>query len=313
MDKVTVSRAAPALGERGLAAKVARRPRPQVPPAGLDARGRPAARRGRPRGPGRGEASAGRPDQGGGRHPRSLADPGRNRRPRPARGWSEVVSFDTIRLSQERPMVDNPENPLGIDGFEFVEFQPVPSPSAWPRSWSGWGSPPSTAIPRDVDVVHYRQGGINMLLNRSAEGQAAAFRTAHGPSANGMAFRVDNAARAYDMALVRGAAPDGRTSASALGDERLRAAGYRRLAALSGGPLRCAGVDLRHLDADPRRGRGGGQERRGPLSAGPPNPQRAPRRDADLVELLRPRVRLHRAEVFRHQGPGDGPVPARTR
>ena len=112
-------------------------------------------------------------------------------------------------------MVDNPENPLGIDGFEFVEFT-SPEPERMAEILERLGF---TAVHRhpEREVVHYRQGGINMLLNRSAEGQAAAFRASHGPSANGMAFRVDNAARAYDMALVRGAAPAD-TSASALGD-----------------------------------------------------------------------------------------------
>ena len=112
-------------------------------------------------------------------------------------------------------MAVTPENPLGIDGFEFVEFT-SPEPERMAEILERLGF---TAVHRhpERDVIHYRQGGINMLLNRAAEGQAAAFRAAHGPSANGMAFRVDNAARAYDMALVHGAKPAD-TSASALGD-----------------------------------------------------------------------------------------------
>jgi 4-hydroxyphenylpyruvate dioxygenase len=38
-------------------------------------------------------------------------------------------------------------------------------------------------------------------------GQAAEFHKAHGPSANGMAFRVRDAARAFDLAVQRGATP----------------------------------------------------------------------------------------------------------
>ncbi len=112
-------------------------------------------------------------------------------------------------------MTTSPDNPLGIDGFEFVEFT-SPEPERMAEILERLGF---TAVHRrpERDVVRYRQGGINMLLNRAAQGQGAQFRAAHGPSANGMAFRVDDAARAYDMALERGAkAAD--ASASALGE-----------------------------------------------------------------------------------------------
>ena len=107
------------------------------------------------------------------------------------------------------------DNPLGIDGFEFVEFT-SPEPERMAEILERLGF---TAVQRhpERDVVRYRQGGINMLLNRAARGQGAEFRAAHGPSANGMAFRVDDAARAYDMALERGAKPAD-ASASALGE-----------------------------------------------------------------------------------------------
>jgi 4-hydroxyphenylpyruvate dioxygenase len=112
---------------------------------------------------------------------------------------------------------DNPaDNPLGVDGFEFVEFT-SPDPAAMAEILERLGF---TAMARhpDRDVVRYKQGGINMLLNRSADGQAASFRQAHGPSANGMAFRVHDAAKAYDLALERGAKPAD-ASSSALGPD----------------------------------------------------------------------------------------------
>ena len=111
-------------------------------------------------------------------------------------------------------MTTSPDNPLGIDGFEFVEFT-SPEPERMAETLERLGFTATHRHP-ERDVVRYKQGGINMLLNRAPKGQAAEFRQAHGPSANGMAFRVDDATRAYAMALERGAKPAD-ASASALG------------------------------------------------------------------------------------------------
>jgi 4-hydroxyphenylpyruvate dioxygenase len=102
-------------------------------------------------------------------------------------------------------MVETRDNPLGLNGFEFVEFtSPEPQKMAGLIEQLGF-----TAVSKHPtkDVVRYRQGDINLLLNRAPTGQAAAFRAAHGPSASGMAFRVADAKAAYAMALERGARP----------------------------------------------------------------------------------------------------------
>ena len=96
-------------------------------------------------------------------------------------------------------------NPLGLDGFEFCEFT-SPDPAAMAAQFEQLGFVAAHHHPVR-DIVHYKQGRINLLLNRSAEGQAAEFRAAHGPSASGMAFRVSDARRAYEAALERGAKP----------------------------------------------------------------------------------------------------------
>ncbi|MGZ3298883.1 MAG: 4-hydroxyphenylpyruvate dioxygenase [Asticcacaulis sp.] len=101
--------------------------------------------------------------------------------------------------------MDVRSNPLGLDGFAFVEFTgPKPGDMALALERLGF-----TAVARhpQKDVVLYRQAGADFLLNRQAEGQAAQFRAAHGPSANGMAFRVKDAATAYELALSHGAVP----------------------------------------------------------------------------------------------------------
>ncbi len=102
-------------------------------------------------------------------------------------------------------MADTGNNPLGLDGFEFCEFT-SPEPGVMAAQFEQLGFVAAHRH-RDRDIVHYRQGRINLLLNRSVDGQAAEFRAAHGPSANGMAFRVADADRAYEAALDRGARP----------------------------------------------------------------------------------------------------------
>ena len=55
------------------------------------------------------------------------------------------------------------------------------------------------------DVVRLKQGDITLLVHRSPRGQAAAFAGEHGPSANGMAFRVRDAKSAFEGAVSRAA------------------------------------------------------------------------------------------------------------
>lgn len=100
-------------------------------------------------------------------------------------------------------MADLFENPLGTDGFEFVEFT-SPEPEKLEALFRLLGFTP-VARHRTRDVVRFKQGDISFLVNREATGQAAAFRDQHGPSANGMAFRVKDARSAYADALLRGA------------------------------------------------------------------------------------------------------------
>ena len=103
-------------------------------------------------------------------------------------------------------------NPMGLDGFEFCEFT-SPDPERMAAQFEQLGFVVASRHP-SRDVVRYKQGRINLLLNRMGEGQAADFRRDHGPSANGMAFRVADARAAFDAALARGAkAADASTSA----------------------------------------------------------------------------------------------------
>ncbi|HTV80282.1 MAG TPA: 4-hydroxyphenylpyruvate dioxygenase [Steroidobacteraceae bacterium] len=95
------------------------------------------------------------------------------------------------------------DNPLGTDGFEFVEFTSE-DPQALSTLFSAMGFT-AVARHRSKNVLRYKQGGINFILNMEPRGQAAEFRGAHGPSINAMAFRVRDAGYALKMALERGA------------------------------------------------------------------------------------------------------------
>lgn len=102
-------------------------------------------------------------------------------------------------------MTDLFENPLGLDGFEFIEFcapekgllEPVFEKLGFTR----------IARHRSKDVDLWRQGEINMIANYEPRSPAAYFAGEHGPSACGMAFRVRDAKQAYDEAIARGAEP----------------------------------------------------------------------------------------------------------
>src|ERR1700754_2605855 len=74
------------------------------------------------------------------------------------------------------------ENPLGTDGFEFVEFT-SPEPERLKGLFELMGFT-AVAKHRSKNVLRFRQGDINFILNMEPSGQAAAFREAHGPSAN---------------------------------------------------------------------------------------------------------------------------------
>lgn len=102
-------------------------------------------------------------------------------------------------------MPDLFENPLGLDGFEFVEFA-APSKGMLEPVFLALGFS-QVANHRAKDVQLWRQGGINLIANYEPGSPAAYFAAEHGASACGMGFRVRSAAKAYAEALKRGAEP----------------------------------------------------------------------------------------------------------
>ncbi len=100
-------------------------------------------------------------------------------------------------------MADLFENPMGLMGFEFVEFA-SPTPGVLEAVFAQLGFT-RVANHRSKAVALYRQGGINFIINNEPKSYAAYFAAEHGPSACGMAFRVKDAHKAYARALELGA------------------------------------------------------------------------------------------------------------
>jgi 4-hydroxyphenylpyruvate dioxygenase len=95
------------------------------------------------------------------------------------------------------------DNLLGLAGFEFCELT-GPDAGAIAALFGQLGFVVAHRHPTR-DIIRYKQGRINLPLNREAEGQAADFRAAHGPSASGLAFRVADAKQTFDHVISQGA------------------------------------------------------------------------------------------------------------
>jgi 4-hydroxyphenylpyruvate dioxygenase len=102
-------------------------------------------------------------------------------------------------------MTDLFDNPLGLDGFEFLEFC-APEKGVLEDAFARMGFA-HVASHRSKDVQLWRQGRINFVANYEPRSPAAYFAAEHGPSACGMGFRARDAAKAYALALERGAEP----------------------------------------------------------------------------------------------------------
>ena len=102
-------------------------------------------------------------------------------------------------------MADLFDNPMGLMGFEFVEFA-SPTPGVLEPLFETMGFS-LVARHRSKDVLLYRQGEINFIVNREPGSPAAYFAAEHGPCACGMAFRVRDSHHAYRRALELGAQP----------------------------------------------------------------------------------------------------------
>ncbi|HVN42651.1 MAG TPA: 4-hydroxyphenylpyruvate dioxygenase [Steroidobacteraceae bacterium] len=97
------------------------------------------------------------------------------------------------------------DNPMGTDGFEFVEYT-APDPQLLRGLFERMGFP-VVARHRSKNVTLHRQGDVNFIINAESGSFAQGFAQQHGPSACAMAFRVRDAAAAFRRAVALGARP----------------------------------------------------------------------------------------------------------
>lgn len=102
-------------------------------------------------------------------------------------------------------MPDLFENPLALDGFEFIEFS-APQKGVLEPVFESMGFT-RIARHRSKDVDLWRQGGINLIANYEPKSPASYFAAEHGASVCGMGWRVRDAKKAYAIAVERGAEP----------------------------------------------------------------------------------------------------------
>ena len=93
-----------------------------------------------------------------------------------------------------------------VEGIEFVEFTASNAADFvnLQKDFEALGFAP-IARHRSKDVLLYRQGGINLIVNRQPSSFAHSFATVHGTSVCALAFRVADAARLHDYAIRQGA------------------------------------------------------------------------------------------------------------
>src|SRR5690349_21959594 len=95
------------------------------------------------------------------------------------------------------------ENPMGTDGFEFVEYT-APDIELLRSLFTKMGFP-EVARHKSKDVTLHKQGDCNFIINAEPGSYAEEYAKAHGPSACAMAFRVKDARAAHERALKLGA------------------------------------------------------------------------------------------------------------
>ena len=105
--------------------------------------------------------------------------------------------------SVDRESIADATNPLGLAGIEFIEFSTA-KPQALGSVLEMMGFRP-IARHRSREVLLYRQGAMNIIINAHAGGLPRTVQPSETPVIAAIALRVRDAAAAYRHALDRGA------------------------------------------------------------------------------------------------------------
>ena len=94
------------------------------------------------------------------------------------------------------------ENPLGINGFEFVEFAAPAGQGEMLHDYFRKMGFTAVLHHKSRPITVYRQGGVNFLVNEDPDSFAADFAAKHGPCACGFAIRFRKPASLVFDAVV---------------------------------------------------------------------------------------------------------------
>jgi len=109
----------------------------------------------------------------------------------------------TAAAQTNREAISDAVNPLGLDGIEFIEYA-TSKPQALGQVLEMMGFRP-VARHRSREVLLYRQGAINIIVNAHTSALGSAAAQDDKPVIAAVALRVRDAAAAYRRALERGA------------------------------------------------------------------------------------------------------------
>ena len=109
----------------------------------------------------------------------------------------------TQTLATDRESIADAPNPLGMEGIEFIEYA-TSKPQALGQVLEMMGFRP-VARHRSREVMLYRQGGVNVIVNAHEAGMAHSVAPSEKPVIAAIALRVRDAAAAYQRAIDRGA------------------------------------------------------------------------------------------------------------
>src|SRR5262249_23354630 len=115
---------------------------------------------------------------------------------------SLLFMLDRLRLQTAgAPRGRRPLPPPRVGGIECLEFAMDEGAAAgFEQTLEGLAFA-RAGIHRSKDVTHWRQGDVNIIVNREKEGFAHSFNIAHGPSVCALALRVDDAAATVARAV----------------------------------------------------------------------------------------------------------------
>src|SRR3954463_16308913 len=105
--------------------------------------------------------------------------------------------------STDREAIREVPNPLGLDGIEFIEYATT-RPQALGQVLETMGFRP-VARHRSREVLLYRQGMMNVVINAHVSGRPRSVQPTETPQIAAVALRVRDAAAAFKRALERGA------------------------------------------------------------------------------------------------------------